>query len=134
MEKERLLSYRDNREEIKELKYILSNRWKEDCMIGNDVIFDYSKGYPMPQSVVGFDRERYERLQKRDLKRKEYLERENRELEYYVEKIKDSKTRRIFRAYFIDGRERPTQFQLARKFYMDQSRISRKIDDYLKNA
>lgn len=46
-------------------------------LIGNDVIFDYSKGYPMPQSVVGFDQKKYERLQDRDQRRKEQLEQES---------------------------------------------------------
>mgnify|MGYP006964240489 CR=1 FL=1 len=70
MTKERLKAYRSNKAEILELDYALQNRWKSDTMIGNDVIFDYSKGYPMPQCVVGFDQEKYERLQDRDLKRK----------------------------------------------------------------
>lgn len=65
MTKERLASYRSNRQEIAELDWMLNNRWKSESMIGNDVIFDYSKGYPMPQSVVGFDQKKYERLQNR---------------------------------------------------------------------
>ena len=39
-------------------------------MIGNDVIFDYSKGYPMPQYVVGFDEPKYKRWQEKDRKKK----------------------------------------------------------------
>ncbi len=62
MTKERLESYRSNKMEILELDYVLGNRWRSDTMIGNDVIFDYSKGYPMPQSVTGFDYEKYSRL------------------------------------------------------------------------
>ena len=52
MTKERLEAYRSKKDEILELEYALNNRWKSDLMIGNDVVFDYSKGYPMPQSVV----------------------------------------------------------------------------------
>ena len=70
MTKERLESYRSNKMEILELDYVLGNRWRSDTMIGNDVIFDYSKGYPMPQSVTGFDYEKYSRLQDRDLRRR----------------------------------------------------------------
>ena len=103
-------------------------------MIGNNVIFDYSKGYPMPQSVVGFDQEKYERLQNRDLKRKEKLETECEEIEWFVENIKDSLTHRIFRIYYIDGRKDVTQREVARRVHLDQSRVSRKIDNYLKNA
>ena len=109
MTRERLAMYRNNKAEILELDYMLQNRWKSDTMIGNNVIFDYSKGYPMPQNVVGFDQEKYERLQNRDLKRKEKLETECEEIERFVENIKDSLTHRIFRIYYIDGRKNVTQ-------------------------
>ena len=108
MTKERLLSYRSNKAEILELDYAINNRWKSDTMIGNDVIFDYSKGYPMPQSVTGFDSEKYERLQIRDMERKERLKKECEEIERFVDDIKDSITHRIFRIYFIDGRKNVT--------------------------
>ena len=134
MTRERLVAYRSNKAEILELDYMLQNRWKSDTMIGNDVVFDYSKGYPMPQSVVGFDQNKYERLQDRDLKRKERLEKECEEVEQFVEAIRDSMTHRIFRIYFIDGRKAVTQRAVAKRVHMDRSRISRRIDDYLKNA
>ena len=68
--KELLQGYRSKKDEILELDYILKNRWRDEGLIGNDVIFDYSKGYPMPQGVVGFDKEKYDRLQCRDQRRK----------------------------------------------------------------
>lgn len=132
MTKERLAAYRSNKAEILELDYVLNNRWKSDTMIGNDVIFDYSKGYPMPQSVIGFDQKRYERLQVRDLKRKEFLEVECAEIEDFVDGIKDSLSKRIFRMYFIDGRKTMTQSEVAKKMHIDQSGVSRRIDNYLK--
>lgn len=134
MTKERLVAYRSNRQEIKELEYTLNNRWKDERMIGNDVIFDYSKGYPMPQSVVGFDQERYERLQDRDLHRKEFLENECKEIEDFVEEIENTVIHRIFRAYYIDGDKKPRQSDIAKRVNLDQSGISRKIDDFLKLA
>ena len=134
MTRERLAAYRSNKAEILELDYMLQNRWKSDPMIGNDVVFDYSRGYPMPQSVVGFDQDKYERLQDRDLKRKERLEKECEEVEQFVEAIRDSMTHRIFRIYFIDGWKVVTQRAVAKRVHMDRSRISRRIDDYLKNA
>lgn len=134
MTKDRLLAYRSNRDEILELSYTLENRWKSETMIGNDVVFDYSKGYPMPQSVVGFDQEKYERAQDRDLRRKKKLERECEEAEEFVNAIPDSLTRRIFRLYFIDGRKPVTQKDVAKRIHLDQSNVSRKIDEYLKNA
>lgn len=134
MTKDRLQAYRSNRDEILELSYTLENRWKSETMIGNDVVFDYSKGYPMPQSVVGFDQEKYERAQNRDLRRKKKLEKECEEAEEFVNAIPDSLTRRIFRLYFIDGRKPVTQKDVAKRIHLDQSNVSRKIDEYLKNA
>lgn len=129
--KELLQGYRSKKDEIQELDYILKNRWRDEGLIGNDVIFDYSKGYPMPQSVVGFDQVRYERLQDRDQRRKEQLEQECAEIEEWVEAISDSLTRRIFRMCFIDGRK---QKDVAKAVHLDQSMISKKINNYLKVA
>ena len=132
MTKERLESYRSNKMEILELDNVLENRWRSDTMIGNDVIFDYSKGYPMPQSVTGFDYEKYSRLQDRDLRRKNKLEAECKEIENFVSGITDSVTRRIFRIYYIDGRKNVTQRDVAKKIHLDRSSISKKVDAYLK--
>ena len=134
MTKERLMAHRSNKDEILELSYALENRWKSETMIGNDVVLDYSKGYPMPQSVVGFDQGRYERAQDRDFRRKKKLEKECEENEEFVSKIKNPITRRIFRLYFIDGRKQVKQSDVAKKVHLDRSRVSRKIDEYLKNA
>lgn len=129
--KELLQGYRSKKDEILELDYILKNRWRDEGLIGNDVIFDYSKGYPMPQGVVGFDKEKYDRLQCRDQRRKEQLEQECVEIEKWVEAITDSITRRIFRMCFVEGRK---QKAVAKAVHLDQSRVSRRIDDYLENA
>lgn len=134
MTKERLAAYRSNLKEIRELDYNINNRWRSEAMIGNDVIMDYNKGYPMPRSVVGFDQERYERLQDRDINRKSQLEAECRAVEDFIAGIQDSVTRRIFQLYFTEGEVKLTQAQISKKVYMDQSRISRKIDEYLKSA
>ena len=134
MTRERLAAYRSNKAEILELDYMLQNRWKYDTMIGNDVVFDYSRGYPMPRSVVGFDQDKYERLQDRDLKRKERLEKECEEVEQFVEAIQDSMTRRIFRIYYIDGRVPVNQEEVSRKVHLERSTISKKIDNYLKDS
>ena len=129
--KELLPGYRSKHAAIQELDWKLKHRWRDEGLIGNDVVFDYSKGYPMPQSVVGFDQKKYERLQDRDQRRKEQLEQECTEIEDFVENIDDSLTRRIFRLCFIDGRK---QKDVARSVHLDRSRISRKIDNYLENA
>lgn len=131
MTKEMLQSYRSKKDEIAELDWWLRHRWQDEGLIGNDVVFDYRKGYPRPQSVVGFDYDRYDRLQGRDNAKKALLEQECAEIEEFVESIPDSLTRRIFRMSFIDGRK---QKYVAKAVHLDQSRVSRRIDDYLKNA
>lgn len=129
--KELLQGYRSKKAEIQELDWKLKNRWRDEALIGNDVIFDYSKGYPMPQSVVGFDQKKYEWLQDRDQRRKEQLEQECEEAEKFVSSIEKSLERRIFQMYFIDGTEQPTQKEVAKAVHMERSSISKKIDDYL---
>lgn len=131
MTKEILQSYRSKKDEILELDWTLRHRWQDEGLIGNNVVFDYRKGYPRPQSVVGFDYDRYDRLQDRDSARKALLEQECTDIEDFVEKIEDSITRRIFRMSFIDGRK---QKDVAKAVHLDQSRVSRRVDDYLKNA
>lgn len=131
MTKKRLEAYRNNKTEILSLKYILNNRWQSETMIGNNVILDYSKGYPIPQSVVGFDQEKYERLQEKDLKRKERLEKECEEIERFVEEIEDPQLHNIFRKYYIDGDNMVNQAEVAKELYVERSTISKKIDRYL---
>lgn len=128
MTKEILQSYRSKKDEIVELDWVLRHRWQDDGLIGNDVVFDYRDGYPRPQSVVGFDYDRYDRLQDRDRIKKEALEEECAEIEEWVEAIPDSLTRRIFRMLYIQGRK---QKQVAKDVHLDRSRVSRKIDKYL---
>lgn len=127
--RQQLEEYRSDKQEILELTYRIENRWKDETMIGSDVVFDYSKGYPMPQAIVGFDQSRYEHLQDRDVRRKDKLEKKCKETEDWIEEIKDGITRRIFRMYFLEGKK---QKDVAKAVHMDQSRVSRKIEEYLK--
>lgn len=126
------MSYRSKKAEIRELTAIIENRYRDDSLIGNDVILDYSKSYPpIPQGVVGFDQAKYNRLQDRDRRRKEKLEKECAEIEDFIESIEDSLTRRIFRMTFIDGEK---QRKVAKAVHLDRSVVSRKINNFLKVA
>ena len=58
-------------------------------------------------------------------------ERKKLEIEQFVEEIPDPELRLIFRLRFLDGMK---QAAIARKINLDQSRISRKIHNFLKNA
>ena len=123
------MSYRSKKAEILELTAIIENRYRDDSLIGNDVILDYSKSYPpIPQGVVGFDQAKYNRLQDRDRRRKEKLEKECAEIEDFIEGIEDSLTRRIFRMTFIEGRR---QKDVAKMVHLDRSSVSKKIDTFL---
>ncbi len=129
MTKEMLMSYRSKKDEIRELKAIIQNRYRDDTLIGNDVILDYSKSYPpIPQGIVGFDQGKYKRLQERDRKQVERLEKECAGIEEFIESIGDSLTRRIFRMVFIEGKK---QKAVAKAVHLDRSSISKKIDLYL---
>ena len=126
------MSYRSKKAEIRELTAIIENRYQDESLIVNDVILDYSKSYPpIPQGVVGFDLAKYRRLQDRDRRRKEQLEKECAEIEDFIESIEDSLTRRIFRMTFIDGEK---QRKVAKAVHLDRSVVSRKINNFLKVA
>lgn len=131
MTRERLEAYRSNRDEIKELKYKLDHLGEGDSLIGNDVIFDYQTGYPIAQAIVGYDYELEAKRRTRYENQIAKLELEQEQIEEWVFTIRDSQARRIFQMYFLEGM---TQEKVARKMHMDQSRISRKIDQLLKNA
>lgn len=131
MTRERLEGYRSCREEIQELQYKLDHLGEGDSLIGNDVIMDYRDGFPRPQSVVGYDYGKYERLRKAYESRIAKLQAECAEVELWIEAIPDSLTRRIFRMYYIDGMN---QSRIAKRVHLSQSQVSRKIDGFLKDA
>lgn len=131
MSKERLEAYKSEKEEIRELQYKILHLGEGDSLIGNDVILNYRNGRPIPQSVVGYDFEKEKRLKDVYEKRLQKLRAECLEVEMWIEDIPDSITRRIFRLCYIDGM---TQKKVSKVVCLDRSRISRKIDEYLKNA
>lgn len=129
--KERLESYQSCKEEIVELQYKLEHLGEGDSMIGNDTIFDYKTGYPRPQSVVGHDHKREERLRALYETRIEKLQKECTEVEEWIEAIPDSLTRRIFRKYYMD---RMGQNKIAKQVHLAQSKVSEKISKYLQSG
>lgn len=131
MTRERLEGYQSCKEEIQELQYKLAHLGEGDSMMGHDVILDYQTGYPRPQSVVGYDDKREERLRKTYESRIAKLQSECAEVEQWVEAIPDSLTRRIFRMYYIDGLN---QSKIAKRVHLSQSKISEKISKYLQSG
>lgn len=129
MDKEQLERYRSQKEEIQELRYKLEHLGEGDSLVGNSTIFDYSTGFPRPQAVVGHDHEREQRLRERYETRLEKLQVDCEETEQWIETISDSQTRRIFRMYYLEGE---TQQKIGKRLHLDQSSVSRKIENFLK--
>lgn len=129
MTREKLEAYRSNLDEIKELKDKLQKLPGSESLIGNSVILDYRRGYPQPQSVVGYDYDLEQRRRERWEKRLGELMAEVDEVESWIEAIPDSATRRIFRMHYCEGLK---QSRVARKLHMDQTTISKKISKFLK--
>lgn len=97
MTREKLESYRIIQDEMAELRYRIAHLGENDSLVGNDVIMDYRSGYPVPQSVVGYDYERERWLKTKYTEQIKGLGKRAREIEEYIENIPDSLTRRIFR-------------------------------------
>lgn len=129
MEREQLERYRSQKEEIRELQYKMDHLGEGDSMVGNTIIFDYKKGFPRPQAVVGHDHERERHLRERYETRMAKLQADCEETEQWVEGITDSQTRRIFRMRFLEG---DTQRKIGEKLHMDRSTVSKRIEAFLK--
>lgn len=130
MTKKRLEAYRSEKQEIEELKHKLQNLKTEDY-VGNSVINDYRSGFPSPQSVVGTDMNAYLIRQSRLKTEITRLERRCLEIEQWIDAIPDSLTRRMFRLYFVDGKN---QKDIAEQIHIDRSVISRKINNYIQRC
>ena len=131
MFRQQLERYRSQKEEIRELQYKLEHLGEGGSLIGNDIIFDYSTGFPRPQAIVGYDYDKEQRLRARYESHLNKLQKECDETEQWIEAISDSQTRRIFRMRYLEGK---TLEQVGKKTYMDKSTVSRKIDNFLKIA
>lgn len=89
--------YRKLKRQIPALEYELKEMWDTDKGIGNSTVFDYQTGYPRPQSVVGFDQEKYNRRKEALSKKKEKV----RIVEKWIDAIEDGQVRCVFRMFYI---------------------------------
>ena len=131
MTRDKMESYRNIQDEIRELKYRIAHLGEDDSLIGNDVVMDYRSGYPIPQSVVGYDFERERQLKTKYTEQIEKLRKEEQDIEEYIENIPDSLTRRIFRMYFLDCMP---QSKIAQRVQASQATVSQKISGFIKLA
>lgn len=91
--------YRKLKRQIPALEYELKEMWDTDKGIGNSTVFDYQTGYPRPQSVVGFDQEKYNRRKEALSKKKEKV----RTIEKWIDAIEDGQVRCVFRMFYINN-------------------------------
>ena len=131
MTREKLEDYKSKKAEIQELEAKLRDLPGSESMIGNSVVLDYRRGYPQPQSVVGYDYDLERRRRERWEKRLGDLSADVDEVENWIEAIPDSTMRRIFRMHYCEGLK---QSKVALKLHMDQATVSRKISQFLKLA
>ena len=99
MTRAKLDGYRKLVQEIPILECELRELWLTDKGMGNSVIINGKNGSKKPESVVGFDHERYNR-RKESLQRKKE---EARAIREWIEAIEDGQTRCVFRMFYVDG-------------------------------
>ena len=99
MTRAKLDGYRKLVQEIPILECELRELWLTDKGMGNSVIINGKNGSKKPESVVGFDYERYNR-RKESLQRKKE---EARAIREWIEAIEDGQTRCVFRMFYVDG-------------------------------
>lgn len=132
-----LKQYKSLCKEIESLdKRIQKEQEKEVDMVAGKVKASMSE-FPYTEIRVGVQMESPEQVAAKKeviklyLERKEKAERKKLEIEQYINGIEDSQLRLIFQYRYIDGMK---QRVIAKKLHIDQSRISRKISEYLKVA
>nr|WP_253293234.1 DUF2959 domain-containing protein [Blautia sp. MSJ-36] len=91
--------YRKLKREIPVLSMELAEMKQGETGLGNSTICDYSTGFARPQSVVGFDQERYDRRKRTYEHKKEQAE----AVERWIQSIEDGQTRYVFNAFYQQG-------------------------------
>lgn len=97
--KKMLKDYAKTKREIPLLKAELHAMNNSEYGLGNSVIMDYSKGFPSPQGVVGFDQERYNR-RRTTLEKKEQLVAA---VDSWINEIEDVQTQKVFEMRYMKG-------------------------------
>lgn len=99
MTREKLDRYRKLLKEIPVLENELAELWLTEKGMGNSVILNGKNGSKKPESVVGFDYDRYDRRKEALQQKKE----EARAIREWIEAIEDGQTRCVFRMFYVDG-------------------------------
>jgi len=138
VDKKTLESYQKIKLEKEELKQKLINMRGERhhaSVRGSNPEFPYQPmSFHMEGYYAGEDeklRRRKEATKKRIHAKVIMLQQLEDEIEAFIDSIPDVTLRLIFRYRYLDGL---TQEEIGKRLHIDRSRISRKIDGYLKNA
>ena len=97
--KKMLNDYKRLKQEIPLLELELKHMQNGDNGFGNSTVFDYRSGFPMPQSVVGFDWPLYEHRKKVIKGKKAKVK----AVEQWINGIEDGQTRCVFKMFYMDG-------------------------------
>lgn len=122
-------SYRKLKREIPILECELDELWRTDKGMGNSVILNGKNGSKKPETIVGFDYEKYNR-------RKAILARKRKQaeaVEKWIDDIQDGQTRCVFKMFYQDGM---TWEKIATKIGYSQSLDYPRLiirDKYLKS-
>ena len=137
MTEKELKDYRKLCREVDDLRQRLEKEKNREIPVVSGKVRGSMREFPYIETHVGvelFEPEAMEvsleRIRRYQTKLLE-AERKKLEIEQFVEEIPDPELRLIFRLRFLDGMK---QAAIARKINLDQSRISRKIHNFLKNA
>ena len=123
-------NYRKLKREIPVLGLELAEMKQGEAGLGNSTIFDYSTGFARPQSVVGFDWERYDRRKRTYEHKKEQAA----AVDNWIQNIEDGQTRYVFKAFYQQGM---TWEKIAEKIGYSQSSDYPRLyirDTYLKKC
>ena len=91
--------YRKTKIDSPLLEQELHDMWTTEIGLGNSVILNGKNGSKKPETVVGFDQERYDR-------RKQILQHKKekaRAVEQWIDSIDDTETRMVFKMYYTEG-------------------------------
>lgn len=82
------------------LEYELEEMWMTEKGMGNSVILNGKNGTKKPETIVGFDQERYNRRKQALQNKKEKAQ----AVKKWIEDIEDVCVRNTFREYYTNGR------------------------------
>ena len=97
--KKMLKDYAKTKREIPLLRAELNTMINSEYGLGSSVVMDYSKGFPRPQGLVGFDQERYDR-RRAALEKKEQM---IATVDRWINGIEDIETRKVFEERYVKG-------------------------------